>query len=110
MPQTETMKKLVQCLVYASTKKHYDTTKAELNTASPPDFFAAVQKNWYSCKNMCANYLVKELVNYRINTLNFLESRHQKLNKTDVERQQTLGHPRSINPNMITHFTKQSYF
>ena len=26
-----------------------------------------------------------------------------KINKTDVERQQTLGHPRSINPNMINH-------
>ena len=29
-------------------------------------------------------------------------------NKTDVERRQTLGHPRSINPNMINHVPQQS--
>ena len=29
-------------------------------------------------------------------------------NKTDVERRQTLGNPRSINPNMINHVAKQS--
>ena len=29
-------------------------------------------------------------------------------NKTDIERWQTLGHPRSINPNMINHVAKQS--
>ena len=28
-------------------------------------------------------------------------------NKTDVERRQTLGHPRSINPNMINHVPQQ---
>ena len=31
-----------------------------------------------------------------------------KINKTDVERRQTLGHPRSINPNMINHVPQQS--
>ena len=30
------------------------------------------------------------------------------INKTDVERRQTLGHPRSINPNMINHVPQQS--
>ena len=30
-----------------------------------------------------------------------------KYNKTDVERRQTLGHPRSINPNMINHVPQQ---
>ena len=30
------------------------------------------------------------------------------LHKTDVERRQTLGHPRSINPNMINHVPQQS--
>ena len=29
------------------------------------------------------------------------------VNKTDVERWQTLGHPRSINPNMINHVPQQ---
>ena len=29
-------------------------------------------------------------------------------NKTDAERRQTLGHPRSINPNMINHVPQQS--
>ena len=29
------------------------------------------------------------------------------INKTDVERRQTLGHPISINPNMISHVPKQ---
>ena len=29
-------------------------------------------------------------------------------NKTDVGRRQTLGHPRSINPNMINHVPQQS--
>ena len=29
------------------------------------------------------------------------------VNKTDVERRQTLGHPRSINPNMISHVPQQ---
>ena len=29
-------------------------------------------------------------------------------NKTDVERRQTLGHPKSINPNMINHVPQQS--
>ena len=28
--------------------------------------------------------------------------------KTDAERRQTLGHPRSINPNMINHVPQQS--
>ena len=28
--------------------------------------------------------------------------------KTDVERRQTLGHPRSINPNMINYVPQQS--
>ena len=32
-------------------------------------------------RNMWANYLVKELVNYRTYTTNFLESRHQKLKR-----------------------------
>ena len=31
-----------------------------------------------------------------------------KEHKTDAECQQTLGHPRSINPNMINHVAKQS--
>ena len=31
-----------------------------------------------------------------------------KLNKTGVERRQTLGHLRSINPNMINHVPQQS--
>ena len=31
-----------------------------------------------------------------------------KKNKTDVGRRQTLGHPRSINPNMINHVPQQS--
>ena len=31
-----------------------------------------------------------------------------KKNKTDVERRQTLGHPKSINPNMINHVPQQS--
>ena len=31
-----------------------------------------------------------------------------QFNKTDVERRQTLGHPRSINPNMINHVPQQS--
>ena len=30
-----------------------------------------------------------------------------KYNKTDVKRRQTLGHPRSINPNMINHVPQQ---
>ena len=29
------------------------------------------------------------------------------LNKTDAERRQTLGHPRSINSNMINHVPQQ---
>ena len=33
---------------------------------------------------------------------------HIRYNKTDVERRQTLGHPRSINPNMINHVPQQS--
>ena len=32
----------------------------------------------------------------------------QLKNKTDAERRQTLGHPRSINPNMINHVPQQS--
>ena len=43
-----------------------------------------------------------------------LSPTHQSLvtleNKTDVERQQTLGHTRSINPNMINHVPQQSPF
>ena len=31
-----------------------------------------------------------------------------KEHKTDAECQQTLGHPRSMNPNMINHVAKQS--
>ena len=31
-----------------------------------------------------------------------------RINKTDVGRRQTLGHPRSINPNMINDVAKQS--
>ena len=30
------------------------------------------------------------------------------INKTDVGRRQTLGHPKSINPNMINHVPQQS--
>ena len=32
---------------------------------------------------------------------------HHNFNKTDVKRRQTLGHPRSINPNMINHVPQQ---
>ena len=32
---------------------------------------------------------------------------HLSFDKTDVKRRQTLGHPRSINPNMINHVPQQ---
>ena len=38
----------------------------------------------------------------------WIGSRYSKYNKTDVERRQTLGHPGSINPNMINHVPQQS--
>ena len=38
----------------------------------------------------------------------FQQVTHENYNKTDVERRQTLGHPGSINPNMINHIPQQS--
>ena len=35
------------------------------------------------------------------------KQKHSKLDKTDVERRQTLGHPRSTNPNMNNHVPQQ---
>ena len=50
---------------------------------------------------------VAELYKYCVLYI-FTDCFSHSFDKTDVERRQTLGHPRSINPNMINHVPQQS--
>ena len=56
--------------------------------------------------HMCL--LLKEIVKYKgYISYHLTAFSFPNIYKTDVERRQTLGHPRSINPNMINHVPQQ---
>ena len=51
-----------------------------------------------------------EMCGFMQRVMNDQDKQNNSGNKTDVERRQTLRHPRSINPNMINHVPQQLHF
>ena len=78
----ETVKTVLQRLVYAHTEGTYKECRKSLQEVAPETYWNYFVSNWDSCKEKWAYYITKTTQNYDTLTTNFVESRHNVLKHT----------------------------